>query len=48
MHNSLHVFCRQHRVFALDILLDIKKPYPLISATQGNGGYVLPENFSPE
>jgi hypothetical protein len=44
----LHAFCRQDQVSTLDIVLDIEKLYPLISATQANGGNVSPENFSPE
>ncbi len=32
MHNHLHAFCkRKDAAFTLDILLDIKKLYPLIS-----------------
>jgi hypothetical protein len=50
VHNPLHIFCKQKdTASALDILLDIKKLYPLISrhadqtaATRSN---VSPENF---
>jgi hypothetical protein len=31
VHNPLHAFCKQDEASTLDILLDIKKPYPLIS-----------------
>ena len=31
MHTTLHAFCKQYQASTLDILLDIKKPYPLIS-----------------
>ena len=52
MHRLLHAFCRRDEASTLDILLDIKKLYPLISrhadlmaATSIN---VSPESFSLE
>jgi hypothetical protein len=43
VHNRSHVFCTQNRVSTLDILLDRKKPYPLLCRPQAEGGNVSPE-----
>ena len=53
MHRDSHAFCRQDKASTLDILLDIKKWYPLISRhadnrEQTSSNVVLPENFSLE
>jgi hypothetical protein len=52
VHRLLHVFCRRNKASTLDILLDIKKLYPLISRhadlTAATSINVSPENFSLE
>lgn len=50
MHKHSHAFCTQDKASTLDILLDIKKLYPLISPPrdkrQQTSSNVSPENFS--
>jgi len=48
VHKRSHVFCTQDQVSTLDILLDRKKPYPLLCRPQAEGGNVSPEYISPE
>jgi hypothetical protein len=50
VHKYSHAFCTQDKASTLDILLDIKKLYPLISPPrdkrQQTSSNVSPESFS--
>jgi len=43
VHTVRTYFALQDQVSALDILLDRKKPYPLLCRPQAEGGNVSPE-----